>query len=175
VKGREPGKPPPVVVADGDALSTLVLDIPDFAQTSHATALARSADSGAARASHFAVTGDRHQCAGADDGRGAALGASCGARTCARFAGSAGGDIGQLAGATGNDSRARSLQDVAPELLRSVDIVLDGEPSAALHQRSSIAAALRRACYDRARCTSICKGGTLAHKRVLGNALDYQR
>lgn len=126
VKGREPGKPPPLLIADEAMLSTLVQEMPDFArqlmQQHWPGALtlvlrARSSLPSLVTGSNahgqltVAVRRSAHPVA---------------RELCEKLQSPLVATSANFAGATGNEATARSLQDVTPELLRRVDIVLDG-------------------------------------------------
>ena len=126
VKGREPGKPPPLLVADEAMLSTLVQEIPVVARQ-----LMRRHWPGAltlvlrARSSlPSLVTGSNAQGQMTVAVRRSAHPVA--QEICAKLQAPLVATSANFAGATGNEAAARSLQDVTPELLRRVDIVLDG-------------------------------------------------
>jgi L-threonylcarbamoyladenylate synthase len=126
VKGREPGKPPPLLVPDEALLSTLVEEIPDFAQQlmqqhwpGALTLVLR-----ARPALPALVTGLNAQGQTTVAVRRSAHPAA--RELCEMLRAPLVATSANFAGATGKAANPQSLGDVAPELLARVEIVLDG-------------------------------------------------
>jgi L-threonylcarbamoyladenylate synthase len=126
VKEREPGKPPPLLVADEAMLSTLVWKTPEFARQlmqqhwpGALTVVLRArptlpplvTGTNAQGQLTVAVRRSAHPIA---------------RELCEKLQAPLVATSANFAGATGNAAAARCLHDVTPELLRRVDIVLDG-------------------------------------------------
>ncbi|HEX8237876.1 MAG TPA: L-threonylcarbamoyladenylate synthase [Abditibacteriaceae bacterium] len=126
VKGREPGKPPPLLVPDEALLSTLVEEIPDFAQQlmqqhwpGALTLVLR-----ARPALPWLVTGLNAQGQPTVAVRRSAHPVA--RELCEMLQAPLVATSANFAGATGKAANPQSLGDVAAELLARVEIVLDG-------------------------------------------------
>jgi tRNA threonylcarbamoyl adenosine modification protein (Sua5/YciO/YrdC/YwlC family) len=126
VKGREPGKPPPLLVPDKALLSTLVERIPGFARS-----LMQQHWPGALTLVLRArpvlpslVTGTNGQGQLTVAVRQTAHPVA--RELCEKLQAPLVATSANFAGATGEEANPQSLENVAPELLHLVDVVLDG-------------------------------------------------
>jgi L-threonylcarbamoyladenylate synthase len=126
VKGRELGKPPPLLVSDEALLSTLVQEIPEFAQQ-----LMRQNWPGALTLVLAArpvlppvVTGTNEQGQATVAVRRSAHPVA--RELCEKLQAPLVATSANFSGATGKEANPQSLNDVSAELLRRVDVVLEG-------------------------------------------------